>query len=114
MDAIIDNESLYETFQVRQLQIDLNSVGMHKPIINVGTSEEVIDFGDIYTPGYVFFKNMSSNDNITIGPESGGNMVPIINLNPGEVACMRLDPSVVLRAKSDTYESQLLMMLLED
>lgn len=92
---------------------DQAAIGAHKPIIIVGTSEEVLSLGDIVTPGACIFHNLDTTNYVDIGPTSGGALVPMIRLKPDQYAILWLTPTVVLRAQANTANVKLLMMALE-
>lgn len=80
----------------------------------IGTTEEVVDFGDISTEGYIFLLNTDGTNFVEYGPEDTGVMVSLGKLDPGEIAAFRMKPGVVLRAKADTASVKLDVLLLED
>lgn len=88
--------------------------GGNPGVVNVGTSEEVIAFGDIVALGYCFIRNLSATRCITFGPESSGAMVAAIKLKPGEWCILRLVPGTTYRAKADTSACDVLIQVLDD
>lgn len=80
----------------------------------IGTAEEVVDFGDITTEGYIFLQNNDDTNYVEYGPEDTGAMVVLARLEAGEPAAFRMSPGVVLRAKADTAPVALDVTLLED
>lgn len=62
-------------------------------------AEEDIYIAAVTTPRMLFLQNSDSNSYIDIGPKSGGVMVPLMRLWPGEIAMMPLYPGVTLRAR---------------
>lgn len=75
---------------------------MHNPVPIVGTTEEVISFGDLATLGGVYMKNLDSANYVEFGPESAGAMVLLGKLKAGERAFFRLAPGIILRMKANT------------
>ena len=112
--AQLTNGFLEESFSVGGLRVDQNDAGSHNPVLIIGTTEEVVSFGDVAVPGYAFFRNIDTDNAIHIGPQSAGALVNFITLLPGEFAVLRLHASVIVRAKADDYPSKLKMLLLED
>jgi len=102
-----------ERIEVQQVRFDQVAVGGHKPVVDVGTSEEVLSFGDVATPQLWFVQNLDSENFVTLGPETGGAMVPLVRLQPGKYAFVPLAPGVVLRAQADTAAVKLLMLVTE-
>ena len=110
----ITNSGYTDQWVFPSTRFDQSAVGAHNPIIDVGTSEEVISQGDVSTPGMVIFQNLDSTNYVEIGPESGGSLVPFIRLNAGEFALLWLTPSVTLRAQANTASVKLMMRLMEN
>lgn len=113
MRVNVNNENYVDSFILNQASYDQASIGGHKPIIIVGTSEEVLSLGDIVTPGLCVFQNLDDTNYVDIGPTSGGAIVPMIRLAAGRAALMWLNPSVTLRGQANTAPVKLLMMVLE-
>lgn len=109
------NGYLSELFDPGEVSITQTTANAHCPVIDVGTTEEAISFGDVSAAnvGYVAFRNLDTTNYVRIGPESAGAMVPMIRLAAGEVAVMRLNPSVTLRAQANTAAVKLQMKLLQ-
>lgn len=80
----------------------------------IGTSEEVVNFGDVVTEGDIYLKNVDDTNYVTYGPEDTGAMVVMGKLKPGEFAWFRVAPTVVLRAQADTAPVKLDVRLYED
>lgn len=95
------------------LKVDQAAIGAAAGVVNVGTSEEDLAHAELSVPGYAFFRNLDTTNYVTIGPKSGGAMVPLIKLKAGEVALMRLAPSVTIRAAANTAAIKLQMLILE-
>ena len=102
-----------EQIEVQQRLDSQTGVGAHKPVVEVGTAEEVLSFGDVTTPGFLFFRNLDETNYVDIGPESAGAMVPLCRVNPGQWGYVPLHPSTVLRAKADTASVKLLLLVTE-
>lgn len=110
----VSNGNLSDNLTVNQ-RVDQAAALAHNPVIDVGTSEEVIGTGDIGTLGWVIFRNLDATNYVDIGPESGGSMVAMIRAEAGEVAGpFRLKPGITLRAQANTAAVKLAMLLLED
>jgi hypothetical protein len=69
--------------------------------IIIGTSEEDIVFADM-VPGVVAIQNHDLNNYVRFGPNSGGNMVPLIRIPPGKTVRLYLDEAVTLRAVANS------------
>jgi len=113
----VNNEYFKWYFQPGQLQVTQNAIGRGGHAQSIGTSEEVIDFGDITTNGYLILRNLDDTNYVTYGPQeagSGGAMVVFGKLNAGEIAILRVAPTVVMMAQADTADVLLDVTLLED
>ena len=102
VSASIVNSPLRDSFAPGAISVTQTTMGRHSPITVVGTSEEDLSFGDITTPGWVFIQNLDSTNFVTYGPKSGGVMVAFGKIKAGEVACLRIDPTITWRWKADT------------
>jgi hypothetical protein len=70
--------------------------------VTIATSEADISVPDLATPGWCVIQNLDDTNYFTIGPKSGGAMVALAKVLPGEFACFRLAGSVILRAIANT------------
>ena len=109
-----ENGFLKQSVNIGQLQVDQAAAGMAGGAQEIGTSEEIVDFGDVSTEGLLFLRNLDDTNYIEFGPEDTGAMVAVGKLEPGEFAFFRVKPSVVLRAQADTAACLLQVLLLED
>ena len=100
--------------QANQIQIDQTGIGVYDSTVSVGTSEEVLSFGDITTEGLVVLKNLDDTNFVTVGPESAGAMVGLLKVEPGEVQFFRLLPTATVRAQADTAAVKLQVTVFED
>lgn len=98
----VKNGAYQDQFSPGQLTIDQSGIGRGGYVQNIGTTEEVISFGDITTNGYLTLRNLDTENYVLYGPEYSGAMVVLGKLKPGEVAILRVAPTVVMRAKADT------------
>lgn len=110
----VTNAPFRETFSPGNLLVDQAAIGRGGYVQNVGTSEEVINFGDVAANGYCILQNLDAVNYVTYGPESGGAMVVLGKLKPGEVALLRIAPTVVMRAQADTAAVKLDVRLYEN
>lgn len=96
-------------------QIDQTTAkGGNPGTVNIGTSEEVLAFGDITSLGIVWLLNMDATNFVELGPESSGAMVAALKLKAGEGYAIRLKPGVTWRAKADTAAVNLFICALDD
>ena len=98
-----ETDGIDEDWKVSREQFNLADAGVVNSVLSIGTSEEVISFGDLASPAWVAFKNLDPDNFVQIGPESGGALIPFLNLPAGYVSPpVPVDASMVLRAKADT------------
>lgn len=95
--------------------VDQATAGGGNPgTVDIGTSEEDIDFGDITTEGYAVIQNLDATNYVQFGPKSGGSMVACGRLKAGEVAILRLEPAVIIRAVANTAACKVFVAVIED
>lgn len=70
-------------------------------IVNIGPADEAIDLTEIAVPGWLWMQNIDQTQVVIWGPDSGGAMVPMGRMRPGEPAGFRLDPGATLRMQVD-------------
>lgn len=78
------------------------AVGATEGVVAVTTSEADLAVGSVSTPGLLMLTNLDSTNFVTYGPKSGGSMVAVGKIKPGETHLLRLDPAATLRWKADT------------
>lgn len=96
------------------IQITQSAVGCGGYVQAIGTSEEVVSFGDITTNGWCRIRNLDTTNYVVYGPEATGAMVTFGKLEPGELAWFRVAPTVVMRAQADTADVKLEVRIYED
>ena len=97
------NGSLKTSFDPGIKQITQTGLGLHAPVVSVGTSEEDFDPGDIAGAdlGVICLLNLDSTNYVTWGPKDT-TMKAVGRLKPGEPAFLRLEPSITIRWIADT------------
>jgi hypothetical protein len=109
------HDSFSYLFAPGQIAVDQAAVGRSGHVQSItSAAEEVVDFGDVVTEGYIVLRNLDAAHYVTYGPEQTGAMVVVGKLKPGEVALFRMAPTVVLRAQADTAPVKLQVDLFED
>lgn len=103
-----------DMFQPGTIQVDQAAIGKGGYVQTIGTTEEAVSFGDVTTNGYMILRNLDTDNYVTYGPESAGAMVVFGKLKAGEIAILRVAPTVVMRAKADTAPVQLDVRIFED
>tara|TARA_Y100000310_G_C20399403_1_gene676677 strand:- start:107 stop:499 length:393 start_codon:yes stop_codon:yes gene_type:complete len=107
----VRNGYLVEQFAPGQILLDQDDPVSGGYAQNIGTSEEVVDFGDAdYTYGALMvLRNLDETNWVEVGPNSGGSMITSDRLFPGMVAIHCLAPGAVYRAQADTAACTLLV-----
>lgn len=108
------NSGHKETFDVSNLKVTQAAIGAHCPVVSVGTSEEDLSVGDVTTLGWLFLKNLDPTNYVTWGPKSAGAMVALGRIEPGECACLRLEPGITICWAANTAAVKVKVQLLQD
>lgn len=103
-----------EAFDPGTKQIVQNGVGCHAPVVDIGTSEEDLSFGDLSTEGRCEVMNLDDTNYVDIGPKSGGSMVPAIRLKPGEPHAFRISPGQTWAGQANTAACKVQFKIYED
>lgn len=94
--------SFRDTFSPNLAQLDMAGSGGGNPgIVDIGTSEEDIAFGDV-TPALCIIQNLDTANFVTYGPKSGASMVLFGKIKPGQHDVIHLGAAVTLRMVADT------------
>ncbi len=113
LSFLVENGFFKDSFQGGQINIDQANPGRGGYVQVIGTSEEIIVFGDVTTGGVLFMRNLDSTNFITYGPDNSG-MVGGSKMKPGEPAFFRITPGTTWLAKADTASCKLDVRLYED
>ena len=113
VDLDLVNSNVEHDFSPSSISIDQATARFVDTVLDIGTSEETISFGDISAKGMVVLQNLDSTNYITAGPDSTG-QVTLLRVNAGEVACFRMDNSATLKATADTATCKLRVILYEN
>jgi len=107
------NGFMKRVFAPGSLKFTQASVGSQWFTWNVGTSEEDLTLVDITTEGWCFMRNVDATNYVTYGPKDT-TMKAFGRIEAGEVAAMRLEPGITIRAIADTAAVDLDILILED
>lgn len=110
----VNKGSLVESCTPGADTIDMAATGLSSGIQNIGTSAEQITTTEVGTIGWAFFQNLDTTNYVTIGPDSGGNLIDFVKLKPGEFCLMRLMTGITIKAKANTAACELLYKIFED
>jgi hypothetical protein len=114
ISMVVANGTFRDTFVPGPIAVTQSAIGRGGYVQSIGTSEEVIDFGDVVTNGYAILRNLDTTNYVDYGPESSGALVLMGRLKAGEVAILRVSPGVVMRAIAHTAAVKLDVRLYED
>jgi len=102
--------SAKETINIGQLSDTFTGeCGLGPGIVEVGTSEENVSFGDI-GPGWIWMRNLDDTNYVQWGMSDGGTMKAVGRLRPQDLwTKFYLDTGVTLRMKADTAACKVLI-----
>lgn len=111
----VENSPFIDTVS-HAFQIDQTESGFAPGVVLVQDSptETDIDLSELTAEGVVYMKNLDTTNDVTWGPKSGGVMVPIGCLKPGEVAFFRMEAGTTLRMTGDTDPCKVEIRCYED
>ena len=91
---------------VSGLKFDQTGTGRFANTQAASTTPAALNLGSLTTPGWCQMRNISSSNNIQIGPSasSAGALEPFIELAPGEVATFKLSVVPFFQAVAGTPE----------
>lgn len=114
VDMTLDNGNVSHDFRPDTVSIDQSTARFVDEILDIGTSEETISFGDITTKGMAVFENLDSTNYVQWGPDSTG-MVTIGRINAGETAGpFRIDDGATLKMQANTASCKVRVILYEN
>lgn len=99
--------------QSKDIRADQTTAGAWAGEQNIGTSEEVLSVAGVTAARAMLIQNLDETNYVDFGPESGGAMVAIGRLRPGECALIPLKPGIVIRAQANTAACEVAYMLAE-
>lgn len=96
-------------------QDDQASANTFEHGFDIGVSEEDLSFGDITTPGWVTFQNLSSEFDVQLGPKNGGGTMQLFaELKPGKPAGpFYVGTGVTIRTKAIGGTARLMAKVLD-
>jgi hypothetical protein len=76
--------------------------GGNPGVVNIGTSEEDVAFGDLTDPAYILIRNLDATNYVEFGMSDAGTMKSIGKIRPGGVALFERMTGKTLRMKANT------------
>lgn len=111
--AYEDSELTEDSLSIANLDVDVSTKRTAHLKQNVGTSEEVLNLGDISSLGYILAVNRSSSNFVSIKTAAGGTI--FAKILPGEVAMFRFGSGVTAPfVIADTAACQLEYLLVSE
>lgn len=108
------NGSLNDRPPNNTFQVDQANAGIFRDVQSVTTSDTAVPTGNIATLGWAKFKNLDDTNYVNIGPDSGGSIVDMIRLEPGEECTFRIEPGITLRWQANTAACEVDFTIYED
>lgn len=115
------NGNLTETQSPGAVQFTQNAQKMFKDTIALTAGSDtnistLIGATMLTTYGWAYIWNLDATNYVQLGPDSSGAIVPMIRLaKKGEApAVFRLEPGITLRAKANTGNCVILVLILND
>jgi len=109
------DNSVWDPIGQRPFTVVQANVGGPTPgTIATSTTDTAVDLSELTTLGWVRLKNLDDTNNIDWGPDSGGSIVDMGTLEPGESAMFRFKPGVTLRVQADAGTPLLEVFAWED
>ena len=113
--TLLKNGSLQDQYASGQLSASQTSALLIRNVVSVATTAggQLLDLGDIATPGFAVFSNLDSTNFVEIGIVVTGTFHPFLKLKPGEQVYARLS-NIVPYAKADTLAVNLFYIVYSD
>lgn len=93
----LSREEFSESFQDDQA-----TPGLYSAVVAVTTSCAAVSEGPLTTPKWVSVKNLDPSNFVTLGPDSGGVMIPALRVDPGESNAFTMSTETSWRWRADT------------
>lgn len=115
LKADLTNGNLRDSFAPSGGQISVTQATAlaYTKVVGLTTTAAALTLG-VTTLGYLCLQNMDAAINIIYGPDSGGTQIDVGLLKPGEVAILRLQTGITLKAKSASGTPNLLVKIYND
>jgi hypothetical protein len=108
--------ALKDSFAPGSISVTQSSQLLWSEAITMTTSDTLIGFTGVVTPGYCMLQNLDASNYVTYGPNNAGSILVFGRLKPGEVACFRLDASLTsgFRFQANTASCKVLVKIWSD
>jgi|SRR5581483_5940757 len=105
------NGSLSDSTPAQTLLVNQAAAALLSKVVSIATSATDLSTTGITTLGWAWFQNLDPNNYVQYGPKSGGAMVVMGQLNPGEWALLRLVPGITVTLQANTAACQVLVKI---
>lgn len=110
INVVYSNGTLQIPFQPQLPALTPAAFIHHGAVWSVPTSEATMAQGNVTDPHYLCLYNDDEANFVEIGPDDSG-MVPLLHLEPGDIAVVPLKASTVVKAIADTAPVKLYVLL---
>jgi len=109
------NGELNDTYSSPSQRTDQTNARLIRNVQEIGTSEEILENGDVATPGWAVFVNLDDTNYVEVGHYTGGTFYPFLKLKPGDQMICRLGVTTAqLYAKANTSTVSLFYIVYDD
>lgn len=110
----INNGSLVAGVPIQTILINQTNQQVIAQTISQGTAEADVDLSALTALGLIYIRNLDPTNFVEYGPKSGGSMIALGKLKPGEAALLRLMTGITLRMKADTATCKVFIQAVAD
>jgi hypothetical protein len=110
----VTNGTFKDAVASETLLISQALAGKWDTVISIPTSDTALSPANITTMGWLYLKNLDATNFLSYGPTSGGAIVKLGRIKPGEHAWLRLEPGITLRMQADTAAVKVQVKLYND
>lgn len=91
-----------------------NKGGCNPGVVQLSTTQEQIQFGELSTPGWTEITNLDATNYVSFGNYVSAVFYPIIRVDPGETCLFRMSESAVLYGKANAGTPKVVIRVQEN
>ena len=111
----LNNGLLTDSRRASAIRSDQTTQASIGGIQTIGTSAEVVTYGDVATPRQCYIRNLDATNFVEIGIDVAATFYPIAKLSPAsEPLLITIADSVVLYAQADTASVSIDKLILDE
>jgi hypothetical protein len=114
INSRVVNGDFKDRWDMGQLSLDQAAQGALSGVIDVGTTAEDLDVGDVATPGILILRNLDDTNYVEIGKDVSASFEAIAKLKPGYPAVLPIASGVTLQLRANSAACNVQFLLLED